>query len=357
MKFRALVLFIPLVLLLSMCKNDLKLNAPYKEFPSIFAVLNPQAKLQMIRINKVFLGEGDANQMAKVADSINYPAGELIVTLKHFNNNIIETNVFHDSVVIALEGKFNPIQRIYVCSDKLATYGTYTLTVINKKTGNSFSARASSLDSVRPSGFIPLTSPYYPYNPGTAPNEYIDYSNQNLTYDIKFRPFPNEAKLFQPSIRLHFYDSIFTGNTYRYVDYNFNNLALKDVATSGPFYGMLKTDFKGFDIFSTVGSALSKMSLPDVIGRKMYKIQYLIYSTSQDYIDYIEYSKPSLSLGQNKPLYTNFDNAAAIGIFTFRSRFSITKELSSSFINEFASNPYTCRYQFLAYDLKPRTCR
>lgn len=358
MKLRTLVLFIPLLFLLSACKNDLKLNAPYKEFPSIYAVLNPQERLQMIRINKVFLGEGDANQMAKVADSINYPAGELIVSLKHFNSsNIIETNLFHDSVVNALEGTFSPVQRIYVCSDKLQNYGTYTLTVTNKKTGNSFTAKASALDSVRgETGFRPLTAPWYPYNPGTSPSEYIDYSNQNLTYDIKYKPYPTDAKVFQATMRLHFYDSVFTGNTYRFVDYNFNDQYLKDITNVGSYSGLIPT-FKGVDLFSVVGTTLSKMNLPDVIGRKMYKVQYFIYSSTQEYVDYMEYSKPSLSLGQNKPLYTNFDKGAAVGIFTFRSRCTVTKELSTGFITEFASNPYTCKYQFLGFDLKPRTCR
>src|ERR1041384_3099859 len=66
---------------LGACRNDLKLNAPYREMPSIYAVLNPDDTVQIIRINKVFLGEGDANVMAKVADSVNYGTDELTVTL------------------------------------------------------------------------------------------------------------------------------------------------------------------------------------------------------------------------------------------------------------------------------------
>src|SRR5688572_3067377 len=84
------------VFLLPSCKDKLELNAPYKEIPSVYAVLNVQDKLHMIRINKVFLGEGDANLMAQVADSINYPAGELDVRLwDNHGNNIL----FHDSVI------------------------------------------------------------------------------------------------------------------------------------------------------------------------------------------------------------------------------------------------------------------
>src|ERR1700761_3566888 len=105
------------------CKNDIQLNAPYKEYPSIYAVLNAYETVQMIRINKVFLGVGDANQMAKVADSVNYQPGELTVTLTRTLNDytvaagysrdasghftISENTVtFRDSVVQTVPGAF-----------------------------------------------------------------------------------------------------------------------------------------------------------------------------------------------------------------------------------------------------------
>jgi hypothetical protein len=72
------------LLFFSSCKNELKVNAPYKEIPSIYAILNPTETEQMIRINKVFLGEGDANKMAKVSDSVNYAENELEVKLERF---------------------------------------------------------------------------------------------------------------------------------------------------------------------------------------------------------------------------------------------------------------------------------
>ena len=74
------------ILLFNSCKNDLKIIAPYKEIPQVHAILTPQDPMQMIRINKIFLGEGDANLMAQVPDSINYKTGELTVMLDRFVN-------------------------------------------------------------------------------------------------------------------------------------------------------------------------------------------------------------------------------------------------------------------------------
>ena len=130
----SLILVCLSMLVFSSCKNDVKLNAPYKEYPSIYAILNPDEDVQMIRINKVFLGEGDANQMAKVADSLNYKADEITVSLIHSSNP--SPVVFTESVITTDAGTFNSTQRVYVSSAKLQTSGVYTLNVHNNHTGN-----------------------------------------------------------------------------------------------------------------------------------------------------------------------------------------------------------------------------
>ncbi|HQQ93350.1 MAG TPA: hypothetical protein PLQ93_02250 [Bacteroidia bacterium] len=359
MKFPGLIGFCSLVVLIANtgCKDKLELNAPYKEIPSIYAVLNPDDNIQMIRINKVFLGEGDANQMAQVADSINYPEGQLEVTLTDSKGNV---NLFHDSLVKTAEGAFNPNQRVYVSSAKLKTREPYLLTVKNLHTGNVFTARDTSLaplsilNTYRP--FVPI---YYPVPPGSAANDdnYIDYSGQNTSYTIRYSP--NEAKLYQFVIRLHYYDSLGNGNRIdRALDYPFNNLYQKDINIGGPNNGFLLNVFKGKDLFNAAGLALSKSTaVSGLLGRKMYKIQFFIYTSTQEYLDYLEYAKPSLNISQTKPIYSNFDKRAAMGIFSFRTSVTVEKSISNTFISEFAYNPATCQYQFYTASLSKPGCR
>ena len=359
---------IPAVILLlafvfSACKNDLKLNAPYKEFPSIYAVLNPQDRIQMIRINKVFLGEGDANEMARISDSINYKPGELTVSLKHATGSTI---IFRDSVIRANEGAFNPEQRVYVTSEKLKVSGEYVLTVKNNNTGNVFTAKANSIDSISGrQNSQPFTPQYYPYAAGTSPQsaDYVDYSAQNTTKSIAFSPIvtsnpAKDPKLYQVIVRFHFYEFYNDGNTVtRYVDYVTTNQEPKDAKSIAGFK-LLSTEFKGRDIFGALGVNLSRMNLTtDLRGRKMYKIQFFAYASTQEYLDYLQFAAPSLNISQSKPLYSNFENRAAIGIFTFRSRCSVMKEMSTIFINEFSSNPNTCQYKFLTADDVYRGCQ
>lgn len=379
------ILLIFLVALPS-CKNDLKLNAPYKEFPSIYAVINSQDRLHMIRVNKVFLGEGNANVMAKVADSVNYQPGELTITLNRFVGGVQvdasplhpdlskrRTIVFRDSVIQTESGAFSTNQRVYVSFDDLheegpflpgtttrnlkgwVVKGDYVLTVKNNRTGNIFTAKATAIDSVNgQTGYKPLTiAPIYPYA-GTGQNndEFVDYATRGGS--IHF-PVTNNAQIYSLYIRLHFYELFGSGRRYDFVDYTFNNKTSKDVTRRANldhlFFDVVQKDF-----FSTVGISLSRKNLDQSLMRKMERVEFLIYSSSQEYLDFLEYSKPSFGLNQNKPLYSNFDSQAAIGIFTFRTRCSITKEMSTTFISEFRRNSNTCNYNFLTADESSHGC-
>ena len=353
------------VLFLSSCKNKLEINAPYKEVPTVYAILNPQEVLQMIRVNKVFLGEGDANQMAKVADSINYQAGDLTITLERSVNGVQadattsatgnpKIITFRDSVIQANPGAFNTTQRVYVTSERLFVTGQYTLKIKNNKTSNVFTARANALDSIKMSNITPFCLPTYPAPAGSNPSNldiYPDYSGQNVQYSPKF--FPNEGAIYTMTLRFHFYDSLLDNSKlYRSVDYSFGNKYIKDLTTFGG-NKLFAYSFKGAELFSAVGNSLSQMGLStsNIYGRKMYKMQVLAYSSTQEYVDYLQFTAPSLSIAQEKPIYSNFDNRDAMGIFTFRTRFSLDKEMASQFISTFAFNSKTCKYHFYDFSL------
>jgi hypothetical protein len=353
-----ILLALTALLVFNSCKNDLKINAPYKETPSVYAVLCPQEKIHIIRINKIFLGESDANVMAQVADSINYQPGDLTVTLTRSVNgspsNASTTSqivTFRDSMVIADPGVFNSNQRVYVSSEKLFTSGDYKLTVYNNKTNNSFTAFASALDSV-PAGYRPFVGLPYPVPPGTpdSDDDFIDYSNPGTNYQIIFNK-KDPAKIYQFIMRFHYYDSIAEATpendykNHRFADYSFNNQYAKDLNAQT---NVFKVNFKGKDIYEGVGTYMSKNSAPvgTIFGRKMYKVQFFIYTSTQDYMDYLQFAAPSLNIAQEKPTYSNFTDKAAIGIFTFRSRSTVCKELDNSFKSGFATNSGSCSYKF-----------
>lgn len=369
-----------MLLAIAGCKNDIELNAPYKEYPSIYAVLNPNENIQTIRINKVFLGEGDANVMAKVADSVNYAAGDLLVTMIGVETNTSTGSVlssraytFSESMVQTAPGAFSTSQRVYVCPDKLiptvsgsGVGVSYTLTVKNLKTGNEFKAKTKAVTPIRISGFTPLCSPPYPVAATNAnkdnPDVFVTFYSltaPKTTYNIRF--YPNEAVVYQPVLRFHFYDSLPGTKIDRFIDYPFGNLDIyKDKpSTSAGFKGTIGSQFFQEDVFSALGVAIKKLGLDNqVLGRRFVKLEAIVYSSTQDYFDYLEFAKPSLNISQNKPLYSNFEKEAAIGIFTMRTTFSIEKEIAAPYINALATHPNLCYYKFFLYGTTtPANCQ
>jgi hypothetical protein len=365
MKFYKIFSALGFLALYNSCKNDLKLNAPYKEIPTIYAVLNPQEATQMIRVNKVFLGEGDANVMAKVADSVNYKAGELTVTLNGRDwNGSTHTIVFTETVIAADPGAFSTTQRVYVTNAPLygssssVVGGNYTLTVKNNHTGNEFKAIATTLDSVAPAGYIP----WIPYNHYFGDPDNVNHLGDksiNIDYDTEppnkgpfsIKILPTDGVKYQLTIRMHYYDSLLSSSReYHYVDYPFTNQNKKDAnvmnGTQGPF---LTNSFFRYDLLNKVAQDLGTGSTPiaNIVGRKMYRIDYICYKVSQDYADYLDYNSPSFSIAQTKPLYTNFIDKKALGIFTFRSRYHVARDMSSNFKDMFAYSSTTCKYKFL----------
>jgi hypothetical protein len=76
-----LIGFIALGIGMQSCEEDVDLLAPYKATPVIFGVLDYTADTQFVRINKTYLGAGDANVYAEIKDSVEYDPSEVEVWL------------------------------------------------------------------------------------------------------------------------------------------------------------------------------------------------------------------------------------------------------------------------------------
>lgn len=359
---RIFILSLIIVFAFNSCKNDLTIVAPYKEIPSVYAIITPQERTQMIRINKVFLGEGDANVMAKQIDSVNYKAGELTVMLERYVNGAKATAgiaasgpvnevIFRDSLIKTDEGAFNTNQRVYLSNDKLFSTGQYKLTIKNNTTGNIFTALTNAVDSVPLTSLPPFAAPFYPvpYSASNPASYYIDYSGVNAnspTYSVRTKA-SSGGFLHDLTIRVHYFDSLISGaKLYNYLDYVFSPQQLKDQVTfnNSSYFNFT---FKGSSLFLEYANMMLKRPFPaGLLGRKTYKIDFISYAATQDYYDYLQFAAPSLSFTQEKTLYSNFTDKKALGIFTFRTRCLISKEMATAFVDQFSTNKYTCQFKF-----------
>lgn len=81
---KKLLLLLPFVaLLIQACSNDFEVTAPWKEVPVVYAILSPGDTAQYIRVEKAFLDpEVSSLEVAKIADSLYYPANAITVFLE-----------------------------------------------------------------------------------------------------------------------------------------------------------------------------------------------------------------------------------------------------------------------------------
>jgi hypothetical protein len=77
-----LIVFTGLVTLtISSCSTDIELNAPYQKTAVIFGLLDAQQDTQWVRVNRTWLGTGNQFDTAMIADSSEYPAEDLNVSI------------------------------------------------------------------------------------------------------------------------------------------------------------------------------------------------------------------------------------------------------------------------------------
>ncbi len=350
------------------CKNDLEVLAPGKESVSVYGILNPNERTQNIRINKVFLTDGDALVAGQDPNTVNYGAGELKVTLQRFMtgsttptlttvaNSIKKEIVLTETVVTTDGGSFSNSQRLWQTTDKLYSTGEYKLTITNLSTGSVYTAQTTMVDSVKPFGtqqpmpflYIP-SQPYtypmhgnYPANPiSTDKPKYVNYDVPSVNYFIKFRTVPN-ARLYGVVMRFYYIDSLIGGGVnYNHVDYNFVTARSSDLTG-----GALLEDFSftGEAFYKNLGAEMAKRSSANVKNRRSHYMEFVVTAGSENLSEFLQINAPSTSIAQDKPIYTNINGG--VGIFASRSKSTVTKDMWNDFIDKIACHPSTNPYLF-----------
>jgi hypothetical protein len=359
MRFNTKILLVlsALTVLFNSCKNDLKILAPYKESVSVYAILNANDRTNYIRINKIYLGEGNAYTMATVQDSVNYQKGVLDVTLERTyygnpappskSNSSLTKIILRDTVFQLEPGAFHQTQRLWYTNERLWPEGEYKLTIKNNKTGNVFTASTTMVDSLIPTLTQPLRSPYYPvaYSPSNPPSYYQDLSAESLKRKIEFvsRPGVREYQLYA---RFHYIDSTATGNIPRYVDFPLPSATTQNLSGGE----ILEVNWYSGELFTFIYSKLIDAT-PNTLFRRAIKIDYVVTGGNQVFVDFLKVNAPSTSVAQDKPAYTNIDGG--FGIFGSRCTFIAPKEFHTNTLDHLATTYPYCNLRFVKSDGTP----
>ena len=260
--FKKAFVIVMLFSLFGGCSNKLNLLAPYKESVSVYGLLNQSDAIHYIRIERVFLGEGNAYTMAQNQDSIYFKSGELKVSLQRWNKYTGQQVsvdvpispsmeiVLTDTLMQADAGIFNQNERVYKTNHKLHTDTNcvYKLIIHNNKTGKEFTAQTGLVDNFQLIQVRGANNTLGPYYDSLIPLNIVPGNQGIVTCQYNS---PANAGVCSLTMRL-FYTEYNGGGVSKYVD-----LGLGTYYTSTIFGGELqKFDYLGTSLLSYIAASI-----------------------------------------------------------------------------------------------------
>ncbi len=298
------------------CSNTLNIDAPYKDITVVYGLLDQNDTTHYIRINKAFLGQGNANTMATVYDSINYPTGELTVQLQDLSSSATVTLNSTMGIPVSPGVLSYPNQIEYYTNTVLNQNDQYKLIITNNKTGKVVTGSTYLLPDVGLSG---IGSTYFSVG---------WFAPVQITWNSVAG-----GDIYQLTIRFYYTETVASVSTVRYVDWVFT-----PVVTVGNGGGeFLTTNYTGQGLLQFLHALIA----PAVAGEsRTGDSVHIIFATgSQDFTTYESLSQPSLGVNQDKPFFTDLTNG--IGIFSARHTQTYNRTVSFSVNDSIHSDPLT----------------
>jgi hypothetical protein len=334
------------------CSNKLNLLAPYKESVSVYGLLDSTDAINYIRIERVFLGAGNAYTMAQNQDSVYFAAGELTVSLQRWNLytgaqvsvDVPATSnmqiVLTDTLMQLDAGTFNQNARVYKTNHKLYAYDTncvYKLIIQNNKTGKQYTSQTSMV-----AGFQLISVPNA--NNNLAPSILADSS-----YPVNILPggqdivtcqynSPVNAGVCGLTIRLFYTES--GSGVSKYVD-----LGLGTYYPNSTVGGQnQKFDYVSSSFLSYIAATIPAPANSSIT-RQIDDIKFILTAGGPDLALYNQVNAAT-PLSQNVPNYSNI-SGGGVGVFSSRYQQIFRRQLDPHSVDTLAGSSVTCKLQFL----------
>lgn len=307
--------------LLPSCDNSLDLTAEPTEIMVVYGLLSQNDTQHYLKITKAFITDGDA--MVAAADPANsqYGPDELDVKIHVYRNgSVIHTMVFD---TITIENKqpgpfFYPKQMVYTASGALDPANTYKLHILNKTTGLEVSSQTNLV------GDITVLKPRFMQG---FPLEKITLitTNVNSRYVVEWNTTPN-GLIYNVNMRFHYKEISKIDNSVvnKYVDMGLGAQKASNLKPGAQFSPeKLSINLPAETFFKFLAS---KIPINPDVKRNATYVEFFFTAGTPELDTYIEVTKPSTGIIQERPEYTNITNG--IGLFTSRVTMTSKAELS-----------------------------
>lgn len=295
------------------CENEVNVAADWEETAIVYAALNPTDSVNYVRIQHTYLDQKEsAFAFVDEQDSLYYD--KLEVYIDEYREGIFSKRIDLVKVDGNDEGLpkdsglfYSGTNTLYKISDPILASSftvdyTYTLHVENPRTG--YTCNATTISMGNPNVLKPLSGEFGFVQPNVAEGHsiYINFQEgknvRSYTIDMDMRI--EEFEINNPS-----------------------NSVIKDVqwrmVNSGKTMSLTNLEKATYltpsvNFFAAIAAALP---VDPTLGRRLVDFDMSYYGLSEELNTYLNVSKPSISIIQKKPEYTNVENG--LGIFTSRN--------------------------------------
>ena len=289
------------------CSTDLEVNAPYKDITVVYGLLSTRASdgvsaetRHYVKINKAFLGEGDAYVYAQIADSTEYDDADFQLAPRVVDLNNGAEYLLDDTVVPREPGVFNsPLHKVYAFNATLDPEHRYAVRM--KVRGNEISSESPI---VNPPAYM---SGFLVTNSSSKLN--LVLGNQYNTVDMDFRS-GRDARRYDVSYRVRYAE-----DRSGVVSERSFTVFLGSVRTNTLNGGEeLQVAISGEAFYQNLASAMEN---DPTITRRIYRgLDILFASASDELATYLTLAQPVSGIVEERPEYTNITNG--FGLFAGR---------------------------------------
>lgn len=348
------------LLAITSCTTDFEMNAPYKQTTVIYGLLDQSQPVQYVRVQRSFLGKGNALDMAKAKDSSYFQPSDITVQIeKLLGTELVGTVTLHEEKVNLNPGTFasdsvliyatNPSDQSFFVSFppnttplKSQDYYVYQLVVTNIKTGTKVTSKTN---------LIPDFTVLYP----GATSQSVAFRVQGKYVDPVIRwNAARFGKIYE--LKLRFFYTNFDPQTGERVDTSYidftqpttvarsleGNEELSQKIFGEVFYNVIRDSLTARDLRNGgkyVRYANNNPQTPTATPKENVWFEFHFTVGNEDLNTYINVNAPATGIVQERPLFTNV--TGGIGLFASRSKKVVRKKVERETNDELVNGNIT----------------
>lgn len=295
------------------CSTDLDVTAPYQEITVVYGMLNKNDGIHWVKINKAFLGDGNAYTYAQIPDSTEYTDAELVeprIERVNSDGEVVATMPLRDTILQDRPpGIFTwPVHKMYyfrgdLPNGHLAYEDRYRLVA---------TAKGNRIESI-----TPIVNDLTPYSVTANPASLISFKQNNsyTAYPIKWETTAN-GRRYEAYYRFH-YDLVLNDGTVtsRYLD----NFVGTVVSSNSP--GQQDgVSLNGELFFQTIASRVPQedgITDQSLVQKRIFRgIEFFWWVAAPDLHTYLQLADPISGLVEERPDFSNI--TGGYGLFSSR---------------------------------------